>query len=116
MCLLSARRILWAFGGVAIGAMGLGALAIRALAVKKGRIQRLDIEELAVGRRHVRELVVAQEQVRCNECLFNRLSRVDAFPEFRPWRRWWTFGVTIRHGQQVEWMSAPTFSVSRNSS
>ena len=33
-----------------------------ALAVKRGRIQRLDIEELAVGRLHVRELVVEQEQ------------------------------------------------------
>jgi len=30
--------------------------------VKRGRIQRLDIEELEVGRLHVRELVVEQEQ------------------------------------------------------
>ena len=33
-----------------------------ALAVKRGRIQRLDIAELEVGRLHVRELVVEQEQ------------------------------------------------------
>jgi hypothetical protein len=32
-------------------------VAIRALAVKRGRIQRLEIEELEVGRLHVRELV-----------------------------------------------------------
>jgi hypothetical protein len=30
--------------------------------VKRGRIQRLNIEELEVGRLHVRELVVEQEQ------------------------------------------------------
>jgi hypothetical protein len=30
--------------------------------VKRGRIQRLDIEELEVGRLHVRELVVEQER------------------------------------------------------
>src|SRR5829696_7367706 len=52
-------------------------------------------------------------QVRCNERLFTRLARVAALSGFRLWRRWWIFGVT---GQQVEWMSAPTFSVSRNSS
>ena len=33
-----------------------------ALAVKRGRIGRLEIEELEVGRLHVRELVVEQEQ------------------------------------------------------
>jgi hypothetical protein len=37
-------------------------LAIRALAVKRGRIARLNIEGLEVGRLHVRELVVEQEQ------------------------------------------------------
>jgi hypothetical protein len=37
-------------------------LAIRALAVKRGRIQRLDIEDLEVGRLRVRELVVEQER------------------------------------------------------
>jgi hypothetical protein len=30
--------------------------------VRRGRIQRLDIEELEVGRLHVRELVIEQEQ------------------------------------------------------
>jgi hypothetical protein len=55
-------------------------------------------------------------QVRRNERLFTRLARVAALSEFRLWRRWWIFGVTGRQGQQVEWMSAPTFSVSRNSS
>jgi hypothetical protein len=30
--------------------------------VKRGRIERLNIEELEVGRLHVRELVVEQEQ------------------------------------------------------
>jgi hypothetical protein len=30
--------------------------------VKRGKIQRLDIEELEVGRLHVRELVVEQER------------------------------------------------------
>jgi hypothetical protein len=39
-----------------------GACAIRVLAVKRGRIERLNIEELEVGRLHVRELVVEQEQ------------------------------------------------------
>jgi hypothetical protein len=39
-----------------------GALTIRALAIKKGRIKRLDIEELEVGRLRVRELVIDQEQ------------------------------------------------------
>jgi hypothetical protein len=38
------------------------ALAIRALAVKRGRIAHLNIEELEVGRLHVRELVVEQER------------------------------------------------------
>jgi len=37
-------------------------VAIRALAVKRGRIQCLEIEELEVGRLHVRELVVEQGQ------------------------------------------------------
>jgi hypothetical protein len=37
-------------------------MAIRALAVKWGRIQRLEIKELEVGRPHVRELVVEQGQ------------------------------------------------------
>src|SRR5215211_5626046 len=49
-------------GASAAGAVAIGALAIRALAVKRGRIQCLDIEELEVGRLHVRELVVEQEQ------------------------------------------------------
>ena len=40
----------------------MGAVAIRALAVKRGKIQHLSIEELEVGRLHVRELVVEQEQ------------------------------------------------------
>ena len=37
-------------------------MAIRTLAVKRGRIQHLEIEELEVGRLHVRELVVEQGQ------------------------------------------------------
>ena len=36
--------------------------AKRVLAVKRGRIGRLDIEELNVGRLSVRELVVEREQ------------------------------------------------------
>jgi hypothetical protein len=42
-------------------------VAIRALAVKRGRIQRLEIEELEVGRPHVRELVVEQGQTPLQE-------------------------------------------------
>jgi hypothetical protein len=37
-------------------------VTIRALAVKRGRIQRLEIEELEIGGLHVRELVVEQGQ------------------------------------------------------
>jgi hypothetical protein len=33
-------------------------VAIRALAVKRGRIQRLELQELEVGGLHVRELAV----------------------------------------------------------
>jgi hypothetical protein len=51
-----------AVGASAAGAVAIGALAIRALAVKRGRIGRLDIEDLEVGRLHVREMVVEQEQ------------------------------------------------------
>jgi hypothetical protein len=40
----------------------IGALAIRTLVVNRGRIERLNIEELEVGRPHVRELVVEQER------------------------------------------------------
>ncbi len=43
-------------------AVAIGALAIRAFAVKRGRIARLNMEVLEVGRLHARELVVEQEQ------------------------------------------------------
>ena len=37
-------------------------MTIRVLTVKRGRIERLNIEELEVGRLYVREVVVDQEQ------------------------------------------------------
>jgi hypothetical protein len=42
--------------------LAIGALAIRTLVVNRGRIEHLNIEELEVGRAHVRELVVEQER------------------------------------------------------
>jgi hypothetical protein len=42
--------------------VAIGALETRALAVKPGKIGHLAIEELEVGRLHVRELVVEREQ------------------------------------------------------
>ena len=44
------------------GAVAIGALAWRALAVKHGKVKCLDREELEIGRLHVREMVVEQEQ------------------------------------------------------
>jgi hypothetical protein len=35
---------------------------MRALAVKHGKVKRLDIEELEIGRLHVREMVVEHER------------------------------------------------------
>jgi len=50
-----------------VGASAKGAVTIRVLAVKRGRIQRLEIEELEVGRLHVRELLVEQGQTLSQE-------------------------------------------------
>jgi hypothetical protein len=51
-----------AVGASVIGALPIGTLAIRVFAVKRGRIEPLNIEELEVGRQHVRGLLIEQEQ------------------------------------------------------
>jgi hypothetical protein len=44
-------------GALAVGAVAIGALTIRRLALGTGRIRRLSIDELDVGKLHVRERV-----------------------------------------------------------
>jgi hypothetical protein len=47
-----------AFGAIAIGAIAIGRLAIGGMAVRRGRIRTLTVDELRIGRLHVRELVI----------------------------------------------------------
>jgi hypothetical protein len=51
-----------AVGASVIGALPIGTLAIRVFTVKRGSIEPLNIEELEVGRQHVRGLLIEQEQ------------------------------------------------------
>ena len=50
-----------AFGAMAIGALGIGRAAVGALSLKRGRVRSLAVEDLDVGRLHVRELVIDRE-------------------------------------------------------
>jgi hypothetical protein len=50
-----------AIGALAIGALAIGRLSIGGLALKRGRARSVVLEELDVGRLHVRELVIDSE-------------------------------------------------------
>jgi hypothetical protein len=51
-------------GALAVGATAAGAVAIGTLFIRRGRIKRLDTEELKVGRLHVTEFVVEQNDAK----------------------------------------------------
>ena len=46
-----------AVGAIAFGAIAIGRLAIGALALKRGHVRTLRVDDLEVGRLHIRELV-----------------------------------------------------------
>jgi hypothetical protein len=52
---------LFSIGALSIGAIAIGALAIKRFALDAGRIKRLSIEELDVGRLRVRETISDSE-------------------------------------------------------
>jgi len=47
-----------AMGATAIGALAIGRIAIGFLGLRRGRIKTLRVDEMTIGRLHVRELVI----------------------------------------------------------
>jgi len=51
-----------AVGATAVGALAIGRLAVGALALRRGRVRSLEVDELTVGRLHIRELVIDRDE------------------------------------------------------